>query len=111
VWAFGHATESIDEDGAVRSKRADQVGEIFAFDDAGVFHAFDGIVTEGQGSVFDLGEPSAEATERERVLLARVDDGDWERRAELRASALCDDGEWRMRDRQVQRGPRERRRD
>ena len=63
------------------------------------FHAADGIVAERQGAFLDVGEPSAKAAERERILLASVDDGDGQGSAELRATALGQHRQRRMEDR------------
>lgn len=108
---LAHAAEAGDKDGTIRGERLNQVGQIFALDRESVFHAFDGIVAQLQCAGFDFLEPSAKTAERERILLARVDDRDGQRRAELGASALGDDGKHGMRDRHIRRGPGKRRRD
>src|SRR5580704_9442171 len=89
---IGHSAQAVDEYFAVRCERLNQVGEVFAFDNAGVFHAGDGIVAERKAAVFNGLEPFSEAAERERILLAGVDDGDGKRSAELRTAAFGDDG-------------------
>jgi hypothetical protein len=98
VGTVGHAAQAVYEDCAVRGERLNQVGEILALDYAGVFHAADGIVAERQGAVLDAGEPSLEAAEGKRILLAGVDDGHGQRRAELSTSALGENWQRRRRD-------------
>ena len=90
VRALAHAAQAVDEDFAIGGEGLNEVGEVFAFDDAGVFHAADGVVAEREGALLDVGEPFSKAAEGQRILLARVDDGYRERSAELRASAVGD---------------------
>ena len=106
MWTLAHAPQPVDEDGAIRGERADQVSEIFSLDDASIFHAADRIVSEREGTFLDVGEPFSKTAEGERVLFSCVDDGDRERGAELRASALGEDGKRRGRDWNGGRGPR-----
>jgi len=111
VRKIGHPPQPLDENSAIRRERADQVGEILTLDRARVFHAFDGVIAEAQGAMLDFFEPPSEASERERILLAGVDDRNGQWRAELRASALGDDGQRGVRDGRGERGPLQRRRD
>ena len=106
--ALGHASQAVDENFPVGGEGLDQVGEIFALDDAGVLHAADRVVAERQGAFFDVRKPLPKAAEGERILLARVDNRDGKRRAKLRASAVSDHRQERRRDRSGGRGPRER---
>src|ERR1022692_2128868 len=72
VGKIAHAAQTVDEDSPIRGERMNQVGEIFALDYAGVFHAADGIIAEREGTLLDVSEPSPKAAEKGGVLPAGV---------------------------------------
>src|SRR3974390_749659 len=109
--SLGHPAQALQKYRTIRRERLNQVGEIFALDDAGILHSFNRVIAEAQGAMLDFRKPSFETAERKRILFAGIDDDDGLRSAKLRAATLGYHRQQGMRNGRGLHGPLKRRRD